>query len=115
MLKEYAPEIFDNTHDSPFMTFTFGVRPAWKDRIHEVVHVDGTARPQLVTPERAPRFDALLRAFHARTGLPVVINTSLNRRGEPMVCSPEDAIAMFYGCGLEFMVIEDFLVTKRKA
>jgi len=114
VLKEYAAEIFDNTHDSPFMTFTFGVRPEWKAKVPEVVHVDGTARPQLVTPERAPRFDALLRAFHARTGLPVVINTSLNRRGEPMVCSPEDALAMFYGSGLEFLVIEDFLVTKRK-
>ncbi|MEZ6187750.1 MAG: carbamoyltransferase C-terminal domain-containing protein, partial [Planctomycetota bacterium] len=114
VLKEYGPQLFDNAHDSPYMTFTFGVRPEWKDRIHEVVHVDGTARPQLVRAEHSPKFHALLTAFHARTGLPTVINTSLNRRSEPMVCSPEDALAMLYGSGLEFLVIEDFLVTKRK-
>jgi len=115
VLAERGPELFDSDHDSPYMTFTFGVRPEWRDRIPEVVHVDGSARPQYVTAERAPRFRALIEAFEARTGLPVVINTSLNRRGEPMVCSPEDAVAMFYGSGLEFLVIEDFLVRKRPA
>jgi carbamoyltransferase len=113
LLKERAAEVLDSTHDSPFMTFSFGVRPEWRSRVPEIVHVDGSARPQLVTEARSPRFYALLKRFEAKTGLPLVINTSLNRRGEPMVCSPEDALAMFYGSGLEFLVIEDVLVRKR--
>lgn len=112
VLREFGSQIFDCDHDSPFMTFTFGVKPEWKEKLPEIVHVDGSARPQLVG-EQPARFRALLEHFHALSGAPAVINTSLNRRGEPMVCSPEDAIAMFYGCGLEFLVIEDFLVRKR--
>ena len=113
VLAEAGPEMFDSEHDSPFMTFSFGVRSEWRERVPEIVHVDGTARPQLVTAARSPRFHALISAFRRRTGLPVVINTSLNRRGEPMVCSPEDAISMFYGSGLELMILEDVLVRKR--
>jgi carbamoyltransferase len=97
------------------MTFTFRVRPDWRERIPEVVQVDGMARPQFVTRERAPRLRALLEAFRDRTGVPLLINTSLNRRGEPMVCSPEDALAMFHGSGLEFLVIEDCLVRTGRA
>jgi carbamoyltransferase len=116
MLAERAHEVLETRgHDSPYMTFTFAVRPEWKERIPEVVHVDGTARPQFVTPARAPRFHRLLQAFEARTGVPVVINTSLNRRGEPLICSPEDALQMFYASGLEYLVIEDLLVRKRPA
>ena len=113
ILKERAAEVLDNAHDSPFMTFSFGVRPAWRARVPEIVHVDGSARPQLVTKARNPLFYALLSRFEALTGLPVVINTSLNRRGEPMVCNPEQALAMFFGSGLEFLVLEDVLVRKR--
>ena len=80
----------------------------------EIVHVDGTARPQLISKEHSPRFHELVSHFCELTGLPVVINTSLNRRGEPMVCSPADAITMFYASGLEFLIMEDVLVTKRR-
>ncbi|MBX3468351.1 MAG: carbamoyltransferase [Planctomycetes bacterium] len=114
MLAERAHDILvTHGHDSPYMTFTFDVRPEWKDRIPEVVHVDGTARPQFVTAERAPRYHRMLQSFERRTGVPVVINTSLNRRGEPLICSPEDALQMFYASGLEYLVIEDLLVRKR--
>ena len=84
----------------------------WKARIPEVVHEDGTARPQIVTPRSNPRYYELLKKFEARTGIPVLLNTSLNRRGEPMVCSPEDALNMFYGSDLRNLAIGDFLVTK---
>jgi carbamoyltransferase len=114
ILAERAEEILDNRHDSPFMTFSFGVRQEWREKIPEVVHVDGSARPQLVREAQTPLFYALLKRFEAKTGIPVLINTSLNRRGEPMVCSPEDAIAMFYASGLEFLVMEDVLVRKRR-
>ena len=85
----------------------------WKKRIPEVVHVDGTARPQTVTADTNPRFHALIKHFYAKTGIPVLINTSLNRRGEPMVSSPEDAVRMYLGSGLDYLAIGDYLV-KRK-
>ena len=112
ILEEHAPEVLDIEHDSPFMTFSFEVRKEWRERIPEVVHVDGTARPQLVSRSANPLFHRLLEHFHALSGCPLVINTSLNRRGEPMVCSPEDAVAMFRGSGLTHMLLGDVLVVK---
>ncbi len=112
ILKEHGAEIIGTEHDSPFMTFAFTVTPEWREKIAEAVHVDNTCRPQLVREELNPRYYRLLRCFQKRTGLPVLLNTSLNRRGEPMVCSPEDAIAMFYGCGLEYLVLGDRLICK---
>ena len=94
------------------MTFTFDVADRWKTRIQEVVHVDGTARPQIVTPTGNPRYHELLSKFHQKTGIPVLLNTSLNRRGEPMVCSPDDALNMFYGSDLQNLAIGDFLIRK---
>ena len=113
ILKESAAEIIGTDHDSPFMTFSFTVTPEWREKIKEAVHVDNTCRPQLVTEQLNPRYFKLLKSFEKRTGLPVLLNTSLNRRGEPMVCSPEDAIAMFFGCGLEYLVLGDRLISKQ--
>ncbi len=112
MLDTAAPDILQTNHPSPYMTFTFDVAEQWKSRIPEVVHEDGTARPQIVTRLSNPRYYELLQKFEARTGLPVLLNTSLNRRGEPMVCSPEDALNMFYGSDLQNLAIGDFLVKK---
>ena len=80
-----------------------------RDRVHE----DGTARAQVVTKETNPRYYALIEHLEALRGVPVVLNTSLNRRGEPMICSPTDALNMFYGCDLEYLMMEDILVTKK--
>ena len=88
------------------------VRDEWIPRIPEVVHVDKSARPQFVDKETNPLFYNLIKAFQNKTGVPVLINTSLNRRGEPIVCSPEDAIHMFFNCGLEYMAIGDYLIEK---
>jgi carbamoyltransferase len=112
MLDTVAADILQSTHPSPYMTFTFDVAPHWKSRIPEVVHEDGTARPQIVTAEANPRYYELLKKFEARTGLGVLLNTSLNRRGEPMVCSPDDALNMFYGSDLQNLALGDFLVRK---
>ncbi len=114
VLDRVAPEIIGSRHPAPFMTIAFDVAEAWKARIPEVVHEDGTARVQIVEPEAHPRYYALLEALERLTGNAVVLNTSLNRRGEPMVCSPADALDMFLGSGLQFLVMEDFLVTKRR-
>jgi len=113
MLDTVAPDILQSTHPTPYMTFTFDVAQHWKKRIPEVVHEDGTARPQIVTAQSNPRYYELLKKFEARTGLGVLLNTSLNRRGEPMVCSPEDALNMFYGSDLQILAMGDFLVRKK--
>lgn len=113
LLAEAAPEILGTDHPSPYMTFSFTVTEEWRNRIPEAVHVDGSARPQIVDANHNPRYHRLIREFQNHTGIPVLINTSLNRRGEPVVCTPEDALAMFFGCGLEHLVMGDYYVTKR--
>ncbi len=113
MLDTVAQDILQTDHPAPYMTITFDVNPEWKDRIPEVVHEDGTARAQVVTEKSNPRYYALLQAMEQKTGNGVLLNTSLNRRGEPMVCSPTDAIEMFLGCDLEYLVLGDILVRKR--
>lgn len=113
MLRECSKDILGRDVDAPFMTLSFVITDQWKRKIPEVVHVDGTARPQTVTKESNPRFYALIKNFYAKTGVPVLINTSLNRRGEPMVSSPEDAINMYLGSGLDYIAIGDFLVNRK--
>ncbi len=112
MLDTIAPEILQTDHPSPYMTFTFDVAESWKSRIPEVVHEDGTARAQIVTQATNPRYYSLLQEMEKLTGNGVVLNTSLNRRGEPMVCSPTDALNMFFGSDLQYLVMEDILITK---
>lgn len=112
VLDRVAQDIIQTNHPAPYMTFTFDVNPAWKQRIPEVVHEDGTARVQIVTQDTNPRYYELIEEMEKRTGNAVVLNTSLNRRGEPMVCSPTDALNMFYGSDLQYLIMEDVLVTK---
>lgn len=112
MLDRVAADILQTDHPAPYMTFTFNVAEHWKSRIPEVVHEDGTARAQVVTRATNPRYYALIEELERLRGVPVVLNTSLNRRGEPMVCSPEDALNMFFGCDLQYLMMEDVLVSK---
>ena len=112
MLDRVAAEILQTDHPSPFMTFAFQVAESWKSKIPEVVHEDGTARAQVVSREANPRYYRLIAELEKLKGVPVVLNTSLNRRGEPMVCSPTDALNMFYGSDLEYLIMEDILVCK---
>ncbi len=114
ILKEYAKDILGTDHPSPYMTFSFTVNEEWRDKIKEVVHVDNTARPQIVDEESNPKFYSLLKSFHKKTDLPVLINTSLNRRGEPMICSPDDALVMFYESGLEYLILGNCLIKKKR-
>ncbi|MBV1907554.1 MAG: carbamoyltransferase [Pseudomonadales bacterium] len=110
-----ASEIIQTDHPAPFMTITFDVAEEWKARIPEVVHEDGTARVQIVEQSSHPRYYALLDEVAALTGNAVVLNTSLNRRGEAVVCTPDDALNMFLGCDLEYLVMQDWVVTKGEA
>jgi carbamoyltransferase len=113
ILDRVAGEVLQSDHPAPYMTLAFDVAPQWADRIPEVIHVDGTSRPNVVSRETNPRYYALLEAMEELTGNAVVLNTSLNRRGEPIVCSPTDALNMFYGSDLKYLVMEDLLVTKQ--
>ncbi len=112
MLDRVAPQMLKTDHPAPYMTFTFDVAEGWKERVPEVVHEDGTARAQVVTRETNPRYYELIEALEGYTGSGVILNTSLNRRGEPMVCSPADALNMFFGSDLEYLIMEDLLVSK---
>ncbi len=113
ILDTLAPEMIKTNHPAPFMTITFEVSEEWKERVPEVVHEDGTSRVQIVSDDTNPRYYALLKEMEKLTGNGVVLNTSLNRRGEPMVCSPEDALEMFFGSDLQYLLLEDILVTKQ--
>jgi carbamoyltransferase len=113
VLDHVAKEMIGTDHPAPYMTITFEVSDEWKQRIPEVVHEDGTSRVQIVDEKTNPRYHALLEEMERLTGNGAVLNTSMNRRGEPMVCSPTDALNMFFGSDLEYLVLEDLLVTKR--
>lgn len=112
MLSRVATEMFKIDHPAPYMTFTFEVEEAWKKRVPEVVHEDGTARAQALQPGVNDPYYALLEEMEKLTGNGVVLNTSLNRRGEAVVCTPEDALNMFFGSDLEYLIMEDILVVK---
>jgi carbamoyltransferase len=114
MLDRVAPGMFKVDHPAPFMTFTFEVNEAWKTRVPEVVHEDGTARAQALERDCNPRYYALMEEVEKLTGNGVVLNTSLNRRGEPIVCTPDDALDMFFGSDLQYMVMEDILCSKHE-
>jgi len=114
MLDTVAPQMLQTHHPAPFMTITFEVAPEWRQRVPEVVHEDGTARAQVLRREHNPRYYDLMLELEKLTGNGVVLNTSLNRRGEPMVCSPGDALDMFFGSDLQYLIMEDVLVTKER-
>jgi carbamoyltransferase len=113
VLAERAAEIFEGGPiPSPFMLFTHRVRPEWRHRIPAVVHVDGTARIQTVDRHEEPRMAAVLDEFAARTGVPVVVNTSFNTAGRPMVDSPRDALECFGSSPIDLLALGDFLVER---
>ena len=112
MLAEAASEYIESATDSPFMVLTAQVRPEKRGVIPSVTHVDGSARPQTVERDVNPLYWKLIHEFGQRTGVPVVMNTSFNLRGEPIVCTPTDAIRTFFSSGLDALVIGSFIVEK---
>lgn len=102
-----------NDGQAPFMLFIYDVRPEQAARIPAVCHADRTARVQTVRRDTHPRYYDTLKAFGALTGVPVLVNTSFNVRGEPIVCSPRDALNAFFSTPLDALVIGSFLVEKR--
>jgi carbamoyltransferase len=112
MLSEVASEYLESATDSPFMILTAQVRPEKRSIIPSVTHVDGSARPQTVERDLNPLYWNLIREFGERTGVPVVMNTSFNLRGEPIVCTPTDAIRTFFSSGMDALVMGNYVVEK---
>ena len=112
VLEDAAPQWFEGAEHSPFMLFTYQVRPDRANRIPAVKHVDGSARVQTITREQHPRYYELIKAFEARTGVPVLVNTSFNTRGAPIVCTPREAVEAYSSSPLDALVIGPFLLTK---
>ncbi|MGN6674837.1 MAG: carbamoyltransferase family protein, partial [Thermomicrobiales bacterium] len=112
VLEEEAGEWFAGADVSPFMLFVYDVRPERAAQIPAVRHVDGTARIQTVNRAQHPLYYDLLQAFQQCTGVPVLVNTSFNTRGEPIVCTPRDAIECFWTSPLDALVIGSFLLRK---
>jgi carbamoyltransferase len=113
VLAERAAEIFEGGPiPSPFMLFTHRVRPGWPERIPAVVHVDGTARIQTVDRRDEPLMARCLDRFEERTGVPVVVNTSLNTAGRPMVDDPRDALECFGSSPVDLLAIGPYVVQR---
>jgi carbamoyltransferase len=116
VLEEDAARVFEitdvNRYAARFMTITCGVREEWRARVPAVVHVDGTARPQIVRDATHPLFAAILRAFRDQTGLPVLINTSFNVHEEPIVNRPEECLQALDDDRVDFVVTQQGVYVK---
>jgi carbamoyltransferase len=125
--RPFAPavpiEVADKYFDLPpggarlarFMSGVFPVRPEWREKLAAVTHVDGTARLQAVPREMAPRFHALLHAFGGQTGIPVLLNTSFNLGGEPIVNRAVEGYSTFRRSGIDLLASGRYLVAKKVA
>ncbi|MDE3738820.1 carbamoyltransferase C-terminal domain-containing protein [Pseudomonas resinovorans] len=112
ILDEYGDEYFHDYQDSPYMERTLTIRPEKRSSIPAVCHADHTGRLQSVTESRNPRFYRLIKAFHDITGIPVLMNTSLNVMGRPIVHSIEDALITFLGSQIDHLVIDRYVISK---
>ncbi|WP_375465243.1 carbamoyltransferase [uncultured Methylobacterium sp.] len=112
ILAEAGPDWFEDYADSPYMERTLVWREGVRDQVPAVVHADGTGRLQSVTRARNPAYAALIAAFSELSGVPILLNTSFNVMGKPILHTAEDAILMFYTTGLDALVVEDWIVVK---
>ncbi len=112
VLKKQASAYFIDAIESPFMTLNFDVIKKKQKEIPAVIHIDGTSRVQTVAKEDNPLYYRLIKEFYSITGVPVILNTSFNVREEPIVCTPYQAVAAFYGSGLDYLAIGNFVLKK---
>lgn len=112
VIEEAAQDYFDQPTPSPYMLYAPHVRPGMEARVPAATHVDGTSRVQTVSTRHNPLLHKLLKEFEALSGVPVMINTSFNIKGEPIVCTPEDAVKCFLRTDIDYLAIGDFLVEK---
>jgi carbamoyltransferase len=112
VLHEYADDYFEHYHESPYMDKTLRIRDSMQEKVAAVCHVDGTGRLQTVKKEWNPRFYTLIHNFYQQTGVPILLNTSFNVMGKPLVHSLQDALAVFLTTGLDALVVNDYLICK---
>jgi carbamoyltransferase len=112
VLEEDAGDWFENASYSPFMLFVYKVKEEKAEHIPAVRHVDGTARIQTINEQQHPVYYNLLKEFKTLTGVPVLVNTSFNTLGKPIVCTPHDAIECFWTSPFDALVIGSFLLDK---
>lgn len=111
-LEGHGQEIMEKYMPSPFMVMSFSLKPEWREKIPAVVHIDNTVRPQEVLESTNPVYYKMIKYFYEKTGVPVVLNTSLNVKGEPIVNTPEEAIAFFKKTDVDYLAIGPYLVEK---
>ncbi len=114
-LEEHSGEYFEGCGKAPYMIKTYPVFPEKVHEIPSVTHVDGTARVQTVSRKTNPFYYDVIESFYRRTGVPVVLNTSFNIKGEPIVATPVDAVRCFYGTGIDALIMPPFLLLKKPA
>jgi carbamoyltransferase len=112
VLEEEAGNWFEGADYSPFMLFVYDVKPDKADQIPAVRHTDGTARIQTINERQHKNYYDLLKAFQRKTGVPVLVNTSFNTLGKPIVCTPRDAIECFWTSPFDALVIGSFVIEK---
>jgi len=112
MLEESIGDLLEMPHDSKFMLLSFKVRDDKKDLMPATTHVDGTTRPQTVSKSSNHLYWSTIKEFEKITGVPTVINTSLNLRGEPIVNTPEDCVKTFFASGTDYAIIGNYLLSK---
>ena len=112
ILKDLTKEWFEIDDDVPFMSKVFQIKEEKKSSVPAVVHVDGSGRLHTVDEVSNPMYYQLIKTFNDITGIPIVLNTSFNLNGEAIVCTPVDAIRTFYSCGLDYLIIGDYLLSK---
>ena len=112
VLEEYASEIFNTNMLSPYMNTAPKARDQWRSVIPSVVHLDGTSRVHTVSSKSNQIYHSLIESFRVKTGVPLLLNTSFNLKNEPIVCTPQDALATFFKSGLSLLFMEGFIVKK---
>jgi len=121
VLAEQAGKVFDIPADSEkhyplkYMLYVVPVKKDWRKKVPAINHEDNSARPQLVYKKDNPGYYALISAFYKKTGVPLVLNTSFNLRGEPIVASPNDAYSTFSRSGIDILVMENYVCEKNKS
>ena len=112
VLAEAAADYFETDYPSPFMVQAYKIKPEQRAKVPAITHEDGTGRLQTVERDVNPLYWKLLKRFGELSGVPILINTSFNVQGEPIVCRPDDAIRCFLGTDIDFLAIGPFLVSK---
>lgn len=114
VLEEEAEKYFENYIPNPFMLITLTVKEDMRDKIKEAMHIDNTARIQSVSKKTNPKYHKLISEFYKLTKIPVLINTSFNDEGQPIVNTPKEAVKTFYSTGIDVLALGNFILTKEK-